>query len=64
MRVRPWWQHGELSDLQCALVRPGEQIGLVLFGGTVALRCGLREGRLVPRAVVAHEAVLIFSQAG
>ncbi|HVB27143.1 MAG TPA: DNA methyltransferase [Mycobacteriales bacterium] len=49
MTVRPWWQHGELIDLPGALARTGEQAGLVLFERNVALLCGLREERLVPR---------------
>ncbi len=49
MTVRPWWSAGELVDLPGALVRVGEDAGLVLFERNVALLAGLRGDHLVPR---------------
>jgi hypothetical protein len=50
MTVRPWWRNGELVDLPGALVRVGEDAGLVLYERNVALLAGLRDDRLVPRS--------------
>ena len=49
MTVRPWWRDGELIDLPGALVRVGEDAGLVLYERNVALLAGLRDDQLVPR---------------
>lgn len=49
MTVRPWWSAGELIDLPGALVRVGEDAGLVLFERNVALLAGLRDDHLVSR---------------
>lgn len=49
MTVRPWWSAGQLVDLPGALVRVGEDAGLVLYERNVALLAGLRGDRLVPR---------------
>ena len=49
MTVRPWWSAGQLVDLPGALVRVGEDAGLVLYERNVALLAGLRDDRLVPR---------------
>ena len=50
MTVRPWWRNGQLVDLPGAMVRVGEQAGLVLYERNVALLAGLRGDRLVPRS--------------
>ena len=50
MTVRPWWRAGQLVDLPGALVRVGEEAGLVLYERNVALLAGLRDDRLVPRS--------------
>jgi hypothetical protein len=50
MTVRPWWRNGQLVDLPGALVRVGEEAGLVLYERNVALLAGLRDDRLVPRS--------------
>jgi len=50
MTVRPWWHAGQLVDLPGALVRVGEEAGLVLYERNVALLAGLRDDRLVPRS--------------
>jgi len=50
MTVRPWWRDGQLVDLPGALVRVGEEAGLVLYERNVALLAGLRDDTLVPRA--------------
>ncbi|MGH9075525.1 MAG: site-specific DNA-methyltransferase, partial [Acidimicrobiales bacterium] len=50
MTVRPWWRNGQLVDLPGAMVRVGEQAGLVLYERNVALLAGLRDDRLVPRS--------------
>ncbi len=49
MTVRPWWRDGRLVDLPGALVRVGEEAGLVLYERNVALLAGLRGDQLVPR---------------
>jgi hypothetical protein len=49
MTVRPWWHEGQLIDLPGALVRVGEEAGLVLYERNVALLAGLRGDQLVPR---------------
>ena len=49
MTVRPWWHAGQLIDLPGALVRVGEEAGLVLYERNVALLAGLRDDQLVPR---------------
>ena len=49
MTVRPWWHAGQLIDLPGAMVRVGEDAGLVLYERNVALLAGLRDDRLVPR---------------
>jgi modification methylase len=50
MTVRPWWRNGQLVDLPGAMVRVGENAGLVLYERNVALLAGLRDDRLVPRS--------------
>ena len=50
MTVWPWWHDGQLVDLPGALVRVGEEAGLVLYERNVALFAGLRGDQLVPRA--------------
>ncbi|MHB1928242.1 MAG: TRM11 family SAM-dependent methyltransferase [Acidimicrobiales bacterium] len=50
MTVRPWWRDGQLIDLPGAMVRVGEEAGLVLYERNVALLAGLRADRLVPRS--------------
>lgn len=50
MTVRPWWHDGQLIDLPGALVRVGEDAGLVLYERNVALLAGLRDETLVPRS--------------
>jgi modification methylase len=50
MTVRPWWRAGQLVDLPGALVRVGEEAGLVLYERNVALLAGLRDDHLVPRS--------------
>jgi hypothetical protein len=50
MTVRPWWRSGELIDLPGALVRVGEEAGLVLYERNVALLAAIRDDHLVPRA--------------
>ena len=49
MTVRPFWSNGRLVDLPGAMVRVGEESGLVLYERNVALLAGLRDDRLVPR---------------
>jgi hypothetical protein len=49
MTVRPGWRDGQLIDLPGALVRVGEEAGLVLYERNVALLAGLRGDQLVPR---------------
>ena len=49
MTVRPWWHAGQLIDLPGAMVRVGEEAGLVLYERNVALLAGLRGDQLVPR---------------
>ncbi len=49
MTARPWWRNGQLIDLPGALVRVGEEAGLVLYERNVALLAGLRDDQLVPR---------------
>ncbi len=49
MTARPWWHAGQLMDLPGAMVRVGEDAGLVLYERNVALLAGLRGDRLVPR---------------
>ncbi len=49
MTVRPWWRDGQLIDLPGALVRVGEEAGLVLYERNIALLAGLRGDQLVPR---------------
>jgi modification methylase len=49
MTVRPWWHDGQLIDLPGAMVRVGEEAGLVLYERNVALLAGLRGDQLVPR---------------
>ena len=49
MTVRPWWHAGQLIDLPGAMVRVGEEAGLILYERNVALLAGLRDDRLVPR---------------
>jgi modification methylase len=49
MTVRPWWHAGQLVDLPGAMVRVGEDAGLVLYERNVALLAGLRGDQLVPR---------------
>jgi len=80
MTVRPFWSNGRLVDLPGAMVRVGEESGLVLYERNVALLAGLRDDRLVPRCsffaleqvrkarargvprqVIAHEDLLVFS---
>jgi hypothetical protein len=50
MTVRPWWRAGQLIDLPGALVRVGEEAGLVLYERNVALLAALRDDHLVPRS--------------
>ena len=50
MTVRPWWHDGQLVDLPGALVRVGEEAGLVLYERNVALLAGLRGDQLIPRS--------------
>lgn len=50
MTVRPYRHRGGLVDLPGALLRVGEQAGLVPYERNVALLAGLRGDRLVPRA--------------
>jgi modification methylase len=65
MTVRPWWHAGQLIDLPGALVRVGEESGLVLYERNVALLAGLRDDRLVPRtSFFALEAVRKARQRG
>ena len=65
MTVRPWWSAGRLVDLPGALVRVGEEAGLVLYERNVALLAGLRGDRLVPRtSFFALEAVRKARQRG
>ena len=65
MTVRPWWSAGQLIDLPGALVRVGEEAGLVLYERNVALLAGLRGDRLVPRtSFFALEAVRKARQRG
>ena len=65
MTVRPWWSAGQLIDLPGALVRVGEEAGLVLYERNVALLAGLRDDRLVPRtSFFALEAVRKARQRG
>ena len=65
MTVRPWWSAGQLVDLPGALVRVGEEAGLVLYERNVALLAGLRDDRLVPRtSFFALEAVRKARQRG
>jgi modification methylase len=49
LTARPWRCDGVLVDFPGALDRIGEQAGLVPFERNVALLCGLRDTRLVPR---------------
>ncbi|MBF6555106.1 MAG: site-specific DNA-methyltransferase [Acidimicrobiales bacterium] len=49
MTVRPWWHAGQLIDLPGAMVRVGEEAGLILYERNVALLAGLRGEQLVPR---------------
>ena len=49
MTVRPWWHAGQLIDLPGAMVRVGEEAGLILYERNVALLAGLRGDQLVPR---------------
>jgi modification methylase len=65
MTVRPWWRDGRLIDLPGALVRVGEEAGLVLYERNVALLAGLRGDQLVPRtSFFALEAVRKARQRG
>ena len=65
MTVRPWWRDGQLIDLPGALVRVGEEAGLVLYERNVALLAGLRGDQLVPRtSFFALEAVRKARQRG
>ncbi len=65
MTVRPWWHAGQLIDLPGALVRVGEEAGLVLYERNVALLAGLRGDQLVPRtSFFALEAVRKARQRG
>jgi hypothetical protein len=65
MTVRPWWHAGQLIDLPGALVRVGEEAGLVLYERNVALLAGVRDDRLVPRtSFFALEAVRKARQRG
>ena len=50
MTARPWWHDGQLVDLPGALVRVGEEAGLVLYERNVALLAGLRGDQLIPRS--------------
>ena len=50
MTVRPWWHDGQLIDLPGALVRVGEEAGLVLYERNVALLAGLRDDQLISRS--------------
>ena len=50
MTVRPWWHDGQLVDLPGALVRVGEEAGLVLYERNVALLAGLRDDQLISRS--------------
>ena len=50
MTVRPWWHDGQLVDLPGALVRVGEEAGLLLYERNVALLAGLRGDQLIPRS--------------
>ncbi|MDE3070489.1 MAG: site-specific DNA-methyltransferase [Acidobacteriota bacterium] len=50
LTVRPYRDHGALVDLPGQLIRLAGQAGLELCSREVALLCGLREERLVPRA--------------
>lgn len=48
--ARPWRRGGELVDLPGAVVRAGEEAGLVPFERNVVLLAGLRGDQIVPRA--------------
>ena len=50
MTLRPWWHDGQLVDLPGALVRVGEEAGLVLYERNVALLAGLRDDQLISRS--------------
>jgi modification methylase len=50
MTVRPWWRDGHLIDLPGAMVRVGEDAGLLLYERNVALLAGLRGDQLVSRS--------------
>jgi len=49
LTARPWRCDGLLVDFPGALERLAEQAGLVPLERNVALLCGLRDTRLVPR---------------
>ena len=57
MTVRPWWHAGQLVDLPGAMVRVGEEAGLVLYERNVALLAGLRDDHLYPGSFFALEQV-------
>ncbi len=50
LTVRPFRRAGELIDLPAAVLRCGDQAGLLPYERNVALLAGLREDHLVPRA--------------
>jgi SAM-dependent methyltransferase len=50
LTVRPYRDHGALVDLPGQLIELAGQAGLELCSREVALLCGLRDERLVPRA--------------
>jgi modification methylase len=50
LTVRPFRRAGELIDLPAAVLRCGDQAGLLPYERNVALLAGLRGDRLVPRA--------------
>ena len=49
LTARPYRSHGTLVDLPSEIVRLSASAGLTLAERRVALLCGLRDGRLVPR---------------
>ena len=50
LTARPFRRAGELIDLPAAVLRCGDEAGLVPYERNVALLAGLREDHLVPRA--------------
>jgi tRNA G10 N-methylase Trm11 len=77
LTARPYRSHGSLVDLPGEIIRLAADAGLTLEERRVALLCGLRDGKLVPRAsffqinhqrrtferalLIAHEDVLVFT---